>query len=85
MATKRLHRKNAVYTPKSGTTTMINYSEEKEILEVEYKENGRVYHYLEVEQEMWEKYKAAIFAGESSGSFVNKQIKPNYEGHEVDI
>ena len=64
---------------------MINYSKERKILEVEYKQNNRVYHYLRVEEDMWEKYKEVVISGESSGVFVNTEIKPNYDGYELDI
>jgi hypothetical protein len=82
-ARKRLSKTNAIYTPASGATTMINYSEVLKKLEVAFT-NGKVYHYLEVEQEKWEAYKSEIENGGSSGEFVNKRIKPFYEVIEVE-
>lgn len=81
MAAKRLSRKNRLLTPGSDTTVAINYSEESRTLEVEYK--GGVYHYLDVEQEVWEEYKSIVESGGSSGRFVNFRIKPVYEAVQV--
>lgn len=75
---KRLSHTNAIYTPASVTTVLINYSFDLHLLEVEYTE-GRVYHYTEVPSEVWEQYKAWIEEGHSSGQFVNKYIKPFYD------
>jgi hypothetical protein len=41
----RLNIKNKLSTPESKATVYINYSEEKKILEVEFK-GGKLYHYL---------------------------------------
>jgi len=82
MSGRRLHRKNAIYTPASGTTIMINYSFNSQILEVEYT-GGRVYHYYRVDAGVWEEYKSAIQTGNSSGTFVNRRIKPFYKGDEI--
>lgn len=82
MKQRRLSRKNAIYTPTSGTTIMINYSEISHTLEVEYTGN-RVYHYHEVNPLLWEEYKFVIEAGGSSGKFVNTKIKPFHEDQEI--
>jgi hypothetical protein len=81
MAAKRLSRKNRLLTLGSETTVAINYSEESRTLEVEY--NGGVYHYLQVEPEVWEEYKSIVESGGSSGRFVNFRIKPVYEAVQV--
>lgn len=78
---KRLPRKNAVYTPDSDTTILINYQKEKQILEVEYT-GGRVYHYHRVPQEIWNEYVEIIKTGGSSGTYVNQQIKPRFGDYE---
>lgn len=78
-----LGRKNVIYTPKSATTRMINYSYEKKILEVEFK-SGEVYHYIRVPHDVWETYKGIVMSGESSGSYLNLNIKNNYEFYNVD-
>ncbi|WP_423148063.1 KTSC domain-containing protein [Rubrolithibacter danxiaensis] len=75
---KRLSEENAIYTPGSGTTVMINYSFKKRILEVEFT-GGKTYHYLNVEPDVWKSYKSEVESGESSGQFVNFRIKPFYE------
>ncbi len=78
MKRKRLPPKNAVYTPDSGTTVMVNYHEKYRILEVEFT-GGRAYHYYDVPLNIWEEYKEIIRSGGSSGEFVNYRIKPFYE------
>ncbi|HEY0056174.1 MAG TPA: KTSC domain-containing protein [Pedobacter sp.] len=82
MKTGELKTKNKLSTPGSGTTVYIDYSEEKKVLEVGF-DGGKVYHYLEVEQSVWMKYKSLILKGESSGVFVNTQIKPVYQYIEI--
>ena len=79
---KRLRNKNAVFTPGSETTVMINYSDPLHILEVEFT-GGRVYHYQNVDLSTWEEYKSTIQSGGSSGIFVNTKIKPFYEAVEI--
>lgn len=75
---RRLTNRNKIYTPGSETTVSLNYSPVSEVLEVEFSGN-KVYHYLHVKPEVWEDYQKTIRLGGSSGSFVNEQIKPNYE------
>lgn len=72
---KRLSRKNAVYTPASRTTHLINYEFAHHMLEVEFI-NGNVYHYSMVPAVVWKKYKSFVLLGKSSGDFLNKNIKP---------
>ncbi len=81
---KRVSRRTAIYTPTSGTTVLINYSEDLSVLEVEFRDSNSVYHYLDVELEKWEEYKSWIEEGRSSGAFVNKYIKPFYKAVEVE-
>lgn len=78
MHSKRLSRKHAVYTPGSGTTVLVNYDSGRHVLEVEFT-GGEVYHYLKVPAAVWEEYQSVVKAGESSGTFVNKQVKPFYD------
>jgi len=56
----------------------VNYSPIGRVLEVQFT-GGEVYHYLHVEPETWEDYRAEILSGGSSGAFVNKRIKPFYD------
>jgi KTSC domain len=82
MVRKRLSRKNAVYTPASTTTVMVNYSDALNILEVEFK-GGRIYHYFKVDPLLWEEYKSVIQSNGSSGKFVNIRIKPFHQEEEI--
>jgi hypothetical protein len=82
MRRKRLGKKNAICTPTSGTTVMVNYEETDHILEVEFI-GGRTYHYIKVPPPVWKEYKNVINSGESSGIFVNSKIKPYYNFYEV--
>jgi hypothetical protein len=77
MKKKRLNKRNAIYTPESDTTSLINYSEDSEILEIEFTDGG-VYHYKNVELDKWEEYKAWVEDGRLSGQFLTKYIKPFY-------
>jgi hypothetical protein len=83
MKTRKLSRKNLIYTDRSGTTVFVNYSESSQILEVKYRNENRVYHYYKVEPDIWEAFKKEIASGGSSGVFVNTVIKPFYMGIEV--
>lgn len=79
---KRLNKRTAVLTPASSITTLINYSEDLQILEVEYTED-RIYHYKDVELEKWEEYKSWVEEGRSSGQFLKKYITPFYIADEL--
>ncbi len=81
---KRLSRRTVIYTPTSDTTILINYSEDLSILEVEFRDSNSIYHYLDVELDKWEEYKAWIEEERSSGAFVNKYIKPFYKAIEIE-
>jgi hypothetical protein len=79
-----LNPRNRIYTQSSSTTTFINYSVNQEILEVRFKDTGKVYQYFHVPEDVWEEYKKEIRLGRSSGKFYNKRIKPFYEYEEMD-
>ncbi len=83
MKIRKLSRKNLIYTGQSGTTVFVNYSESLRVLEVKYRNENRVYHYLKVELDVWEIFKKEIASGGSSGVFVNTIIKPFFKGIEV--
>ncbi|MEP6595520.1 MAG: KTSC domain-containing protein [Ginsengibacter sp.] len=74
---KRLSWKNLITTPKSDTTTFINYDKERNILEVRFADG--VYHYFNVPPQVWEEYKTLVESGGSSGKFINFIIKPYYK------
>jgi len=77
MKRRRLYTSNALETPDSATTSKIDYSAKRRILEVEYS-NGKIYHYHHVEPEIWDLYRKTVLSGGSSGQFVNYVIKPKY-------
>ena len=81
---KILNPRNRIYTPASSITSFINYSGSSEILEVKFKESGKLYHYFHVQEDIWEEYRSEIMSGSSSGKFYNRKIKPVYEYEEVD-
>ena len=81
---KILNPRNRIYTKSSSTTNFINYSESQEILEVKFKDTGKMYHYFHVPQDVWEEYKKEIWLEKSSGKFYNTKIKPFYAYEEVD-
>lgn len=80
---QRLRKRNAVFTKQSSTTSLINYSEDIGVLEVEFID-GHVHHYKEVELDKWEEYKEWVEEGRSSGYFLKKFIKPYYDVEELD-
>ena len=90
MIVKRKHvhkkpgRKNLLFTPESATTAALNYSDDLKILGVTYRDNNRVYNYLNVPVGVWEEYKELIQSGGSSGKFVNTRIKPFYKAVEIE-
>jgi hypothetical protein len=77
-----LNNKNAVYTAQSGTTRRVNYDRKKQVLEVQFIE-GDIYHYHHVPEKVWEDFLSVINSGGSSGTFVNKVIKPFYKFEKV--
>lgn len=77
MRQRRLNSTNKIQTLLSRTTTYIDYSEEKQILEVGFF-GGSVYQYKGVDSSVWDEYKQVIICGGSSGKFVNERIKPTY-------
>ena len=79
---KGLSRKNAIYTPRSHTTRMINYENENHLLEIEFN-TGKLYHYIDVPTSVWEEYKLVVLSSGSSGGFFNGRIKPYYNFREI--
>lgn len=63
----------------SGMAKSIGYSEEAEILQIEFF-SGAVYQYSDVEPETWESLQDA----DSTGRFFNSQIKGYYSSQRVD-
>src|SRR5438270_13186650 len=79
---KRLSRKSAIYTPRSHTTRMINYESIRHVLEVEFINDG-VYQYFKVPPSVWKEYKSIVLSEGSSGTFLNKKIKPFYKSEKI--
>jgi hypothetical protein len=79
---KRLSRKNAIYTPRSHTTRMINYESGRQVREVEFINDG-IYQYFKVPLFVWKEYKSVILSEGSSGIFLNKKIKPFYKSEKI--
>ncbi len=77
---KLLHT-NAIYLD-SEALKMINYDEEKHILEATFN-NSRTYQYLQVSKNVWTDFLNAIYSGASAGAFINKEIKPFYKCVEI--
>lgn len=75
---KRLTNNNKIHTPSSETTISLNYSPVSQVLEVEFT-GGKIYHYLHVTPDIWEDFRTVIKSGGSSGTFVNRRIKPFYD------
>lgn len=61
---------------------MINYDEDKYILEAEFS-NGKTYQYFKIANNIWMDFLAVIYSGGSAGAFINKEIKPFYEYVEI--
>ena len=80
---KGLSRKNAIYTPGSHTTRMINYENGHHLLEIEFN-TGKLYHYIDVPPSVWKEYKSTVLSKKSSGKFFNARIKPFYDWIEID-
>lgn len=78
---KKLSHKTAIYL-KSEALKMINYSDEKQILEATFN-NDRTYQYLHVPVNIWLEFLNTIKAGDSAGAFINQHIKPFYECVEI--
>src|SRR5690348_10929089 len=74
---KHLPHKNAIYID-SEALKMVNYSEDKHILEAQFI-NNRKYWYKAVPETIWQEFVTVIKAGLSIGAYFNKKIKPYYE------
>jgi len=82
MHSRILNTSNKTLTPISGTTAYIDYSNEKQILEVAFR-GGHIYQYFGVDIIAWQEYKQVIDSGGSSGKFVNSKIKPIYLSYQL--
>lgn len=63
------------FWPESSQIARTKYYPEFKTLEVEFKSNGKAYHYFNVESEVWK----TLLTIESIGSFINKEVKGKYE------
>ncbi len=64
---------------KSSVIKSIGYNEDKQLLEVEIVDSGRVYQYKVVPLEIYLNFVEA----ESLGKYYNEIIKPGFDGEEV--
>jgi hypothetical protein len=78
---KHSPHKNAIYID-SEALKMVNYSEDKHILEAQFL-NGGKYRYKSVPATIWQEFVTVINAGLSVGAYFNKKIKPYYECEEI--
>lgn len=61
--------------PESSQVARTKYYPEKKIMEVEFKSNGSIYHYMNVEKSFWKK----ALKADSIGSFVIREVKGVFE------
>ena len=78
---KKFSHSNAIYLD-SQALKMINYDEDKHIMEATFN-NNRTYQYMQVSNNIWTDFLAAIYSGASAGAFINKEIKPFYKSVEI--
>lgn len=78
---KKLSSKNAIWL-QSEALKMINYDEDKHILEAKFN-NDRIYQYMQVSKNEWKDFLAVIYSGASAGAFINKEIKPFHKCVEI--
>ena len=78
---KKLPHINAIFLD-SQALKMINYDEEKQILEATFN-NDRTYQYKKIPGSLWKDFLKIIYMGASAGAFINKEIKPFYECSEI--
>lgn len=68
------------FHPESSQVTRTKFIPELNILEVEFKSNGKVYHYDGFEYDTWK----LLLNAESIGSFINKEVKGKYNYRLID-
>ena len=78
---KHLSHKNVIYLD-SEALEMVNYSENKHILEAKFT-NHKKYWYKNVPETIWQEFVTVIKAGLSAGAYFNRKIKAVYEFEEV--
>jgi hypothetical protein len=62
-----------IHNVQSSAVSAVGYDEERSVLEVRFP-SGRIYHYFEVPQPLYEKLRAA----RSIGQFFNRTIRDRY-------
>jgi hypothetical protein len=58
----------------SGAATSIDYYEELEIVEIEYK-TGKIYHYLFINKTVWDQFLELARKGKGLGSYISQDFK----------
>jgi KTSC domain len=56
----------------SSSIASIGYAPQERVLELEFRQSGRVYQYFDVPAEEY----TAFLAADSKGTYVNQQLKP---------
>jgi len=86
-------------TVDSDAVTSIDYSQKLKLLEVEFRDNQKIYHYLQVSKSIYEnllklkKIKESLkVSGEkdpehnySIGKFINLEVKPRYDYYDLSV
>ena len=93
----RLGTKNFIKTPLSDAIASIDYSPKSKLLEIEYKDNNKIYHYLNAKKDIYENILELKKINEtlstpqmkvsaekySIGRFVNQEVKPKHDYYEL--
>ena len=71
----------------SEAAISIDYHPKLKIIEIEYK-TGKVYHYLHMNKDIWNKFLEFADKGNGLGSYINQEFKQmiddnNYDYHEL--
>lgn len=71
----------------SEAAISINYYEKLKIIEIEYK-TGKIYHYLNMNKKMWNKFLEFANKGKGLGTYINQDFKHminenNYDYYEL--
>lgn len=79
---KRLHTKQFRQVT-SRAITSIDYNAKSKILEIEFK-TGHIYHYLDINKNIWKKVLEFADKGEGLGAYINQDFKAMVEDEKGD-
>lgn len=94
----RLNTENFIRMPSTAITS-IDYSSKLKLLEIEFRDNQKIYHYKNVEKDVYEELlhlkklresesglpEAELEKRYSIGKFVNQKVKPEHDYYELKI